>query len=74
MPSTDISTCHGRIRRVQTSSPIEWLRRGWSDLRGNPAASLSFGVAIAALGYLILVYLAGKPYLVTAAVSGFLLV
>lgn len=62
------------VRKVKTSSPIEWLRRGWEDFGENPLASLAYGVFFTALGYLILMHLADKPYLATAAVSGFLLV
>ncbi len=63
-----------RIRTVQASSPIEWLRKGWDDLGGNPLASISYGVFFSVLGYFIMAHLIDKPYLATAAVSGFLLV
>lgn len=62
------------LRTVTTRAPLQWLYRGWMDLTDNLAVSLSYGLALSVLGYLILAYLAGQPYLVTAAVSGFFLV
>ena len=44
------------------------------DVLQSPLASLAYGVTFALLGYLILAFAADKPYLFTAAVSGFLLV
>ncbi|ATE60893.1 DUF2189 domain-containing protein [Thauera sinica] len=63
-----------RIRQVGGSRPFHWLRMGWSDMRDNLGASLSYGVFFAALGYLILAYASDRPYLFTAAISGFFLV
>ena len=62
------------IRNVETSRPLAWLNAGWSDMRSNLAASLSYGLALSIIGYLILSYAAELPYLFTAAVSGFFLV
>ena len=62
------------IREVDTSRPIEWLRMGWSDMRENLGASLSYGIVLAAIGYAILSYAADMPYLFTAAISGFFLI
>ena len=62
------------IREVDPSRPLEWLRMGWSDMRENLGASLSYGVILAAVGYAILSYAADKPYLFMAAISGFMLV
>ena len=63
-----------RIREVDTSRPFQWLRMGWSDMRANLGASLSYGLVLAAIGYAILSYAATTPYLFTAAISGFLLI
>lgn len=62
------------IREVGATRPFQWLRMGWSDMRDNLAASLSYGVFFAVIGYLILSYAADMPYLFTAAISGFFLV
>jgi len=62
------------IREVDPSRPLEWLRMGWSDMRENLGASLSYGIVMAAIGYAILSYAADMPYLFTAAISGFFLI
>ena len=59
-----------QIRSVGAERPLQWLRMGWNDMRENLAASLSYGVILAAIGYLILSYAADKPYLFMAAISG----
>lgn len=62
------------IARVEPGRPIQWLKAGWQDLLRSPAASLAHGAIFAALGALILLFAIDKPYLGTAALSGFLLV
>lgn len=62
------------IRHVETSRPLAWLKAGWLDLRSNLGASISYGLLLSAIGYLILGYAAELPYLLTAAISGFFLV
>ncbi|MCK2089562.1 DUF2189 domain-containing protein [Thauera aromatica] len=62
------------VREVGIDRPLLWLRAGWEDMRENLGASLSYGVILAALGYLLLSYAAGLPYLFTAAISGFFLI
>lgn len=62
------------VREVGIDRPLLWLRAGWEDMRENLGASLSYGVILAALGYLLLSYAADLPYLFTAAVSGFFLI
>ena len=62
------------IRSIGTERPMQWLRMGWNDMRENLGASLSYGVILAAIGYLILSYAADKPYLFMAAISGFMLI
>ncbi|MBS0542177.1 MAG: DUF2189 domain-containing protein [Proteobacteria bacterium] len=62
------------IRQVEASRLLHWLRMGWSDMADNLGASLAYGVFFAVAGYLILAYASDKPYLFTAAISGFFLV
>lgn len=62
------------IREVTPAHTLKWLSMGWSDLKDNAAASLSYGFFFSILGYLILSYAANMPYLFTAAISGFFLV
>ena len=65
---------HVDIRRVPMLQSIVWIRRGWDDLRHSPAASLAHGALITALGGVLLVLGSSHPYLVAAAISGYLLV
>ncbi len=62
------------MRTVEASRPLAWLKAGWSDLRDNPGASLTYGLALSIAGFLILYYAADIPYLLTAAISGFFLI
>ncbi|WP_332671409.1 DUF2189 domain-containing protein [Aromatoleum sp.] len=62
------------VRAVDTGDPFRWLGRGWADMRENLAASVSYGLLFSGIGYFILAYTSGFPYLFGAAISGFLLV
>lgn len=62
------------IHSVDASRPFAWLKAGWSDMRNNLGASLTYGLALSVIGYLILSYAEEMPYLFTAAISGFFLV
>jgi uncharacterized membrane protein len=62
------------IRRVGIGRPFAWLALGWRDFRANLGESLAYGVVIAALGWLILSYTAGRPQAFTAAITGFFLI
>ena len=63
-----------RVREVDNARPFHWLQMGWNDMREHGFASIAYGLFFAAIGYLILVFAAPRPYLVTASVSGFFLV
>ena len=65
---------HVDIRRVSMLQALVWIRQGWDDLRHNRAASLAHGALITALGAVLLVLGSSHPYLVAAAISGYLLV
>jgi uncharacterized membrane protein len=62
------------VRRVETSQPMQWLRRGYADLARSGWPSLAYGVAIAAFGMILLALAWRANYLVPAAMGGFLLV
>ena len=62
------------IRHVPTSQPLVWLRRGWQDLRRNASLSAAYGFVFTVAGWLLLFFAEPRPYLFTAAVSGFMLV
>jgi uncharacterized membrane protein len=65
---------HFEVRRVPMLQPLEWLHRGWEDLRHLRGSSLAHGVLIAMLGAVLLIVGGSHPYFVVAAVSGYLLV
>jgi uncharacterized membrane protein len=65
-------TLHVDVIRISVFRPFTWLRAGWLDMR-RPA-SLAYGALIVAIGWTILVFCGTHPYLIAAAISGFLLV
>jgi uncharacterized membrane protein len=40
-------------RPVAATAPLQWLRRGWQDLRAGRRASLAYGLGLAALSYAV---------------------
>lgn len=62
------------VRHVPALQSVEWLRRGWDDLRHFGLSSLAQGAMIAILGAVLLILFSTHAYLVIAAVSGYLLV
>lgn len=74
LASDDGRILHLEVLHVPVHLPLTWLRLGWRDLRRNWAASLGYGALIAALGWTILLVSATDPYLIAAAITGFLLV
>ena len=65
---------HVEVRSVPALQSIVWLRRGWEDLRQMEGASLAHGVIISIIGAVLLMLGSTHPYLVAAAVTGYLLV
>lgn len=65
---------HVEVRHVTVLQSIEWLRRGWDDLRHFGSASLTQGAMIAVLGAVLLILFSSHAYLFAAAVTGYLLV
>lgn len=62
------------VRRVGLDRPTNWLKSSWRDVRANPVTSLCYGLLFAVSGALVLLFSWSKPYLFTAAVSGFILI
>jgi len=62
------------IATVNASQPIDWLRRGWSDLKRTARPSLAFGTLVAAFGVGLLWLAWQATYLVPALIGGFLLI
>jgi uncharacterized membrane protein len=63
-----------RVRRVEPSRPLNWLKRGWTDLIQDWPVSLAVGAAFTLLGYLLMEYAWPRPHLAMALTSGFVLV
>lgn len=61
------------VRGIHPGRPFAWLGLGVRDLARAPLPSLFYGVVFAVVGYLAIGVLGQFAYLVTAMVSGFLL-
>ncbi|KGJ06849.1 cytochrome C oxidase subunit I [Paracoccus halophilus] len=63
-------------RGLPPRAALDWLARGWADLRAAPASSLAYGLFVVLLSYavLALLYLSGLLYLALPAISGFLII
>lgn len=62
------------LRKIGFWSPFRWLRKGWTDLRHSLWASLTHGLIITAMGWIVLMFTSSHLYMFTAAISGFLLI
>ncbi|MBV8404712.1 MAG: DUF2189 domain-containing protein [Gammaproteobacteria bacterium] len=69
-----VEALHVEIRRVPASRPLEWLRRGWDDVKRIGWPGLAHGALIAVLGGVLLALGSTHMYLTAAAVTGYLLV
>jgi len=65
---------HVEIRRVPLRQPLEWLSRGWEDVKEIGKPGLAHGALIAILGAVLLMLGSTHLYLTAAAVTGYLLV
>ena len=65
---------HLEIRRVPAGRAVEWLSRGWDDLKRIGRPGLAHGALIAILGAVLLTLGSTHMYLTAAAVTGYLLV
>ena len=65
---------HVDVQHASLFRPFVWLARGWLDMRRHWGASLGYGALIVAIGWTLLVFCSTHPYLVAAAITGFLLV
>jgi uncharacterized membrane protein len=69
-----LETLHVEIRHVSAGRPLEWLNRGWDDLKRIGWPGLAHGVLIAILGGVLLALGSTHMYLTAAAITGYLLV
>ena len=40
-------------RQLPAGAPLQWIRKGWADLRKAPRQSLGYGAAIVLLSWLV---------------------
>jgi uncharacterized membrane protein len=67
-------TLQVEIRHVPAAKAVEWLNRGWDDVKRIGRAGLAQGALIAILGGVLLALGSTHVYLTAAAVTGYLLV
>ncbi len=63
-------------RRLDPRAPFGWLRKGWHDVVHGWRPTLSYGITLVALSYLVtwLAYRLGSYVLVFAALTGFVFI
>jgi uncharacterized membrane protein len=63
-------------RRVSATAPLDWIRAGWSDIRRAPRQSLSYGLAITAMSYLVsfMALKLGNWVILISLLSGFIFI
>lgn len=62
------------VKHVGILRPFHWLELGWDDMMHHPVASMSQGLMLAAMGWLVIVLCSSQIELLALSVSGFLLV
>jgi uncharacterized membrane protein len=67
-------TLRVEIRRVPAARAVEWLSRGWDDVKQIGWPGLAHGALIAILGGVLLALGSTHMYLTAAAITGYLLV
>jgi len=63
-----------RVREVPATRPLDWLARGWADLRRCPLPGLLHGSFAALFGALLVALARDRFWLLAGAFSGFLIV
>jgi uncharacterized membrane protein len=63
-------------RKIGALAPLAWLKAGWGDIRRAPRQSLSYGLAITALSYLVsfMALELGNWVILLALLSGFVFI
>ncbi|MBI2312935.1 MAG: DUF2189 domain-containing protein [Betaproteobacteria bacterium] len=63
-----------QVRSIAPSRPLQWLALGWEDMKRGLPLSLGYGALFAGAGGIVTLLVWDRPHLVTALISGFLLV
>lgn len=63
-------------RHLPAQAPFEWLAKGWRDLISFPMLSLSYGITVFVVSFLIiwLLFATGRDYFLFPAVAGFMII
>jgi uncharacterized membrane protein len=72
-PSVQLVETPG-IRRIGIGRPFTWLKKGLADFARVPGASVTYGVAFAAVGAVIVALAWGRGHIAPALTTGFFLV
>jgi uncharacterized membrane protein len=62
------------VGHVSVLRPFRWLKLAWADIMENPLPSISQGLILAAMGWMVIVLSSSQIELLALAISGFLLV
>lgn len=62
------------VQRIPALEPLQWVRKGYQDLRANPMASLFYGLCFVLGGYLLVWVLRESPEYIAGVTTGFLIV
>lgn len=63
-----------QVNKIEATRPLQWLQRGWSDLKRSGRPSLIYGGWAAAFGFALVMVAWRHSYLAPALMGGFLLV
>ncbi len=63
-------------RQVDVTAPIEWLKLGWQDFTRAPRVSLTYGIALTILSYIVAYFTwqLGGAVLILSLLSGFIFI
>jgi uncharacterized membrane protein len=61
------------IQEVATDAPMQWINKGWEDMKACPVASLFYGVCFVVGGYLMIFSLRDAPEYIAAVIMGFVI-
>jgi uncharacterized membrane protein len=61
------------IQEVEPDAPIQWLKKGWEDLKACPSGSLFYGACFVFGGYLMIFSLRDAPEYIAAVITGFVI-
>lgn len=61
------------IQEVTVDAPLQWLKKGWQDLKACPSGSLFYGTCFVIGGYLMIFSLRDAPEYIAAVITGFVI-